>query len=110
MHHFDKIWTGNILVKTLKFTENRQIFVNHRRLDWWPTDSTLDTVVVEGSHGGAGVVLVHDPVRVGRNPLLGRRVELVSPRVIFVGGPELDRMFLLHTLLDKNVALNIFEE
>ena len=55
-------------------------------------------------------MLVHDPVRVGRNPLLGRRVELVSPRVIFVGGPELDRMFLLHTLLDKNVALNIFEE
>ena len=65
---------------------------------------------MEGPDGGAGVVLVHDPVRVGGNPLLGRRVELVSPRVVLVGGPELDRMFLLHTLLDKNVALNIFEE
>ena len=39
-------------------------------------------------------MFVDDPVGVGGDALLGRRVEVVSAGVVFVGWPELYRMFL----------------
>ena len=43
-------------------------------------------------------MFVDDPVSVGGDPLLGRRVEVISARVVFVGRPELYRMFLIDNI------------
>ena len=68
----------------------------------------MNTVVVEGSDWGAGVVFVDDPVSVGGDPLLGRRVEVVRAGVVFVGRPELYRMFLRENGVNKTwVGFNL---
>ena len=43
---------------------------------------------------GVTVMFVDDPVRVGRYPLFGRRVKVISARVILVGRTKVDRMLL----------------
>ena len=43
-------------------------------------------------------MFVDDPVSVGGDSLLGRRVEVISAGVVFVGRPELYRMFLRESI------------
>ena len=51
-------------------------------------------------------MFVDDPVGVGGDALLGRRVEVVSARVVFVSWPELYRMFLKESIFSgkKNMG------
>ena len=63
---------------------------------------TLNAVVMEGPDGGAGAVLVQDTVGVGGYPLLGRRVELISARVI-LGNRATSRLFNLRQNLTKKI-------
>ena len=51
-------------------------------------------------------MFVDDPVSVGGDSLLGRRVEVISARVVFVGRPELYRMFLRENSFIKNLPDN----
>ena len=54
-------------------------------------------------------MFVDDPVSVGGDSLLGRRVEVISARVVFVGRPELYRMFLRESIFsEKKTWLDIF--
>ena len=51
-------------------------------------------------------MFVDDPVSVGGDSLLGRRVEVISAGVVFVGRPELYRMFLKESIFSgkKNMG------